>query len=370
MANPNIYYQYGGDGVVKQEDEQNITHQPQHPQPSLIPHSAYPPQLQQPQVQHPTLLQPNPGPFGGTSSQWPLPIPRVQTPSTAPPEIFTQVPLYPQPLVPGPSQQPVQPFDPFLQPPQLWNPAPYHSSPFQADDATPTAQVPPSTIHPQPRPQSTRFRPALSIALPQRHQHPGPSPTKSLISPLPFSPGYSHGSTPQGIPQAAPALESPYLVSAVGSLSVGSRSPPAQEYFPPYIATPSHTPPFVQHRAVSNPNRPTQHSQAQSSLSSPSSKWLSPDYEPSRPPLSANRSASTGSSTKGKEKAKRSSAKTSRQQFTACGACRWRRVKCDLKARQEEAEKLTGSKADGSSIGVARKRVSCTNCLERGTNCV
>lgn len=57
-------------------------------------------------------------------------------------------------------------------------------------------------------------------------------------------------------------------------------------------------------------------------------------------------------------------AKTTRSQFSACGACRHRRVKCDLKAKQEEAERT-------DSKGKARtKPPSCTNCLERGVLCV
>ena len=70
-------------------------------------------------------------------------------------------------------------------------------------------------------------------------------------------------------------------------------------------------------------------------------------------------------------------AKTSRrQQFTACGACRHRRIKCDLTKRQEEAMRLAaqedstaaGTHRSGSKSG--RSGVSCTNCIERGTNCV
>ena len=45
--------------------------------------------------------------------------------------------------------------------------------------------------------------------------------------------------------------------------------------------------------------------------------------------------------------------KTGRQQFSACGACRHRRVKCDLKEKQERESK---------SI--------CSNCQERGIACM
>jgi hypothetical protein len=61
-----------------------------------------------------------------------------------------------------------------------------------------------------------------------------------------------------------------------------------------------------------------------------------------------------------------------RHQFTACGACRHRRVKCDLRARQEESEhEAQVEESRGSGAGTVRRRkVSCTNCQERGTNCV
>jgi hypothetical protein len=78
-----------------------------------------------------------------------------------------------------------------------------------------------------------------------------------------------------------------------------------------------------------------------------------------------------------KSQRREGAAKTTRQQFTACGACRHRRVKCDLKDRQERAENLATIEEDDKGLGpqsvassAKRKRVSCTNCQERGTNCV
>lgn len=69
--------------------------------------------------------------------------------------------------------------------------------------------------------------------------------------------------------------------------------------------------------------------------------------------------------------------KTNRQQFTACGACRHRRVKCDLKDRHDSAELLAAAELASSGMGPQRsassskiKRVSCSNCVERGMNCV
>lgn len=69
-------------------------------------------------------------------------------------------------------------------------------------------------------------------------------------------------------------------------------------------------------------------------------------------------------------------AKTSRQQFTACGACRHRRVKCDLKDRQDQAERDahesggTEPRRNAAGSSSKRKKVACTNCEERGTNCM
>lgn len=67
-----------------------------------------------------------------------------------------------------------------------------------------------------------------------------------------------------------------------------------------------------------------------------------------------------------------SGTKNPRHQFTACGACRHRRVKCDLRTRQEEAEREAALEEaqSGTSGTVRRRKVSCTNCQERGTNCV
>lgn len=77
---------------------------------------------------------------------------------------------------------------------------------------------------------------------------------------------------------------------------------------------------------------------------------------------------SSGSSPQPPTPAKRhgngTSGKVPRHQFTACGACRHRRVKCDLRARQDEAER------EAVGDDTRRRKVSCTNCQERETNCV
>lgn len=60
----------------------------------------------------------------------------------------------------------------------------------------------------------------------------------------------------------------------------------------------------------------------------------------------------------------------SRVQYTACGGCRHRRVKCDLRTRKADAERnlrLEEAKGGGQVPG---RQPSCSNCVERGTNCV
>ncbi|KDQ16343.1 hypothetical protein BOTBODRAFT_54128 [Botryobasidium botryosum FD-172 SS1] len=52
--------------------------------------------------------------------------------------------------------------------------------------------------------------------------------------------------------------------------------------------------------------------------------------------------------------------KSSRQQYTACAACRMRRVKCDLKVAASIAE----------SRGEPPERARCTNCADRALKCV
>lgn len=77
-------------------------------------------------------------------------------------------------------------------------------------------------------------------------------------------------------------------------------------------------------------------------------------------------------SLRGRGNAGAAATKNPRHQFTACGACRHRRVKCDLRTRQEEAEREAAVEEaqSGASGTIRRRKVSCTNCQERGTNCV
>lgn len=98
-------------------------------------------------------------------------------------------------------------------------------------------------------------------------------------------------------------------------------------------------------------------------LGLPQMEWQGPVPSPVQHP------PSTGPAKGG---AKANLNKVPRHQFTACGACRHRRVKCDLRARQEEAEReaMIEDAQNGGTGAIRRRKVSCTNCQERGTNCV
>jgi hypothetical protein len=64
--------------------------------------------------------------------------------------------------------------------------------------------------------------------------------------------------------------------------------------------------------------------------------------------------------------------KTGRQQFSACGACRHRRVKCDLKERQDMLEVQESDKGSGPirASNKTRKKAICSNCVERNVACM
>lgn len=108
-------------------------------------------------------------------------------------------------------------------------------------------------------------------------------------------------------------------------------------------------------------------------LSVPPQEWTSTHPGSSGSGRTAGGSNSGSKSGSGKRSGggSTSPAKVPRHQFTACGACRHRRVKCDLRARQEEVERAAQLDDGGSGTAASRRRkVSCTNCQERGTNCV
>ena len=191
---------------------------------------------------------------------------------------------------------------------------------------------PPPLLHDiPPVQQDGRPRPALSLSLP-----PTPFGDPKLApyqSPMGYAPQQQPGLSPYESAYGVPLMNS-------GSASSGGGM---SDYFPPFGTVPPQAGPGI--------------------------PAFSPTWS-SAPPA--------GPSAKGGRKdGTHNGAKTSRQQFTACGACRHRRVKCDLKDRQEAAElqaaaedEMKGPGPHRGSAAARRKKVVCTNCQERGTNCV
>jgi hypothetical protein len=129
--------------------------------------------------------------------------------------------------------------------------------------------------------------------------------------------------------------------------SNGSGSDNMLEYFPPFLGPPSHS---------QSPPHPAPQQVFPSTSRTSSSLRL-----PAQAPLA--RTNALGSR-----------AKTSRQQFTACGPCRHRRIKCDLKEKQDALKREAKEEEEreiGAVRGSARRRKAFyTNCEERGANCV
>lgn len=188
-------------------------------------------------------------------------------------------------------------------------------------------------------PQPARMRPLSHLAMPPSFV-PIPDATSSTVSS-----GYKQDTT-------SSSSRTPIAVRPLGSASASSSSSLMTEYFPPH------------------PDNQQINLAFQTSIIATSSwqEGMAPLSNIMTPPITSVRLKSPS----GKS---RPSAKTSRQQFTACGACRHRRVKCDLKQR-EDVDQL--SMADGEAgIGPHRRGTSarrgsviCSNCIERRTNCV
>lgn len=189
--------------------------------------------------------------------------------------------------------------------------------------------VPPPGPFPPPHVSqpAARPRPDLSIPIPPTlHGQPN---TGSQYSPMPFN----YLPHPQ---QVSPYSEPDYDVRGPFD-SASTNSATMTEYFPTMAAQSTSTSPVAPVHGASM-------------------QWTSTSTTPAR----------------GKARTPGSGPKTSRTQFSSCGACRHRRVKCDLKDRQEQAEReaLAASRGAGPSRLSNLKKVSCTNCIERGMNCV
>ncbi|WVW83759.1 hypothetical protein I302_105780 [Kwoniella bestiolae CBS 10118] len=190
----------------------------------------------------------------------------------------------------------------------------------------------------------------------QQHQHQQQMQQPMILSPyeMPLGSGSSHN---PNMAEYFPPLHTPTGIP-IPMDSGSSQNTAMVDYFPP--------PSTLQHQQ----SQPPQNLVSTMPIDHSHQAWQSTVPAPI-PTGNAKNNASAGPSTK----AEKAGSKTTRQQFTACGACRHRRVKCDLKDKQEAAEKSTMEDTDGvgpsRNKGVSKqKKVSCTNCIERGLNCI
>lgn len=194
-------------------------------------------------------------------------------------------------------------------------------------------------VHHYPPPlEYDRLRPPVGLALPP----PTPFTDRGFPSPLDGPQHYQNNEQRayDPSPYNTPALLHPNSAGSSGSQAM-------QEYFPPYSV-------------LSTPGL------AQLPYSSAYSDF-SPTYQD--PPN--NRLAPLAPPPVPGSKPPKNGSKTNRQQFSACGACRHRRVKCDLKEQQDALEAKAALDGSGPNrSGRAKRKAICSNCEERGVACV
>lgn len=186
--------------------------------------------------------------------------------------------------------------------------------------------------------------PPMHLTLPQHRP-----PPMSLTMPITptydesgqfVSPQYAHPHS------GTPGQISPYQPSPLSADPHSASSTHMTDYFPPYQSTP--IAPAHSYLAPT-PTHPTHHLP----LVSPSLHY---GHYGAQPKASGSRS---------------NNAKTGRQQFSACGACRHRRVKCDLREKQEKLQKENTSSEEAKAESKKRPRKAiCSNCEERGIACM
>jgi hypothetical protein len=145
-------------------------------------------------------------------------------------------------------------------------------------------------------------------------------------------------------PQYRTGQISPYQPSPLSAGPHSASSTHMTDYFPPYQSTPmTSTQSFMPTPAHGHTALP----------------YISPPLQygyNGQPKASGSRS---------------NNAKTGRQQFSACGACRHRRVKCDLREKQEKLQKDNTSSEEAKAESKKRPRKAiCSNCEERGIACM
>jgi hypothetical protein len=243
---------------------------------------------------------------------------------------------------------------------------------------SPYGENPPNSLHPPDGPSQMyppsytpgSFQPAQPTSPYPMHPTsgypPGPGPLQHQQQQQPQATPHTHQA--QLSPYYAPYSQTqPFTTSSNGS----NESAQMSEYFPPYSDSTANHP---QQQQYHPPPQQSQPPQAFISPPIPSPTWQTAPSTAIKTPASRRDPASAGGSS---QSGSGHGPKTSRQQFTSCGACRHRRVKCDLKDKQEEmdhkdavadAERGVGPVRTDSAT--RRKRIICTNCHDRGMNCV
>jgi hypothetical protein len=267
------------------------------------------------------------------------------------------------------------------------NTAPQHPYPQTFTPSGYPGSVPPSpfpTYAPAGQPSTPGYLQQQQQQLPQ---HPPPSQQ------------YSSHSRPQLSPYYRAYGANPLTSSSNGS----NESAPMSEYFPPYdhgqpvqqqsqqYQQPQHGQGYQQDQVYQQDqgyqqDKGYQQEQGQQQgqqlhpfISPPilSPSWQSVPQTTSRQPPVRPELTSTGESSQSAGSGNAHGPKTNRQQFTACGACRHRRVKCDLKLKQEEASLMEAEERANRGHGPVRtvpdskkEPIVCTNCKDRHMKCV
>lgn len=236
---------------------------------------------------------------------------------------------------------------------------PPHTAPSLYHSAGPVHVAPMYSPNVVLEPVHERSRPAMTLELPHPQMYAENDSHRTHHSDSSYSQGTPYEHTPG-------QQEYPYS----GSPSGESHRP--DSYFPPIQA--AYTPSIPQYRSSATPY-PSAPSEWQSTHPSHAAPSVSPYGPP--PHLRETSRPSKGGPSQHPGGSSGTQAKTTRQQFTACGACRHRRVKCDLREKQEQLgrdqrddEDRSGPGPTRSSSSARRKKAVCTNCAERGTNCV
>ncbi|KZO99407.1 hypothetical protein CALVIDRAFT_596006 [Calocera viscosa TUFC12733] len=196
--------------------------------------------------------------------------------------------------------------------------------------------------------------PARGSGHPHPHPHPHPRPSSHGYNPYaqrthlsPLQPAPYH--LPQG-----PYGNSSLPAEPSSATSLQFTFPPSEEETKPVLPLLAQYPvPGMSHLGTGAGTGTPQHEYAEneSTLSGPADSLMEDD-------LSGPGEAGGSRTRAGERTHSKRAQQTQRQQFTACGACRLRRVKCDLKD-------VAMSRSPGDP-----EPLQCSNCRQRQLNCV